>query len=101
MFRKQDPSNSRKDVKRFCYIPSHRPGPSTTISRAGLAVMQSSETLARVDNVVQDAQKRCRDVQEHLKKALSALTTVAMNLEPGSSGPARSYLTPSKGKLQV
>ena len=64
--------------------------------------MQSTETLARVDNVVQDAQKRCRDVQEHLKKALSALTTVAMNLEPGSSGagPHRSFQAP-KGKLQV
>jgi hypothetical protein len=64
--------------------------------------MQSTETLARVDNVVQDAQKRCRDVQEHLKKALSALTTVARNLEPGSSGAGlhRSYQAP-KGKLQV
>lgn len=64
--------------------------------------MQSAETLARVDNVVQDAQRRCRDVQEHLKKALSALTTVAMNLEPGSSGPVRSFSTlPVRGRLQV
>lgn len=63
----------------------------------------SSDTFQRVDNVVQDAQKRCRDVQEHLKNALSALSAVALNLDPSaSSSSVQGHSVPfSKSKVQV